>query len=66
MLITSVWFSNRNEPSAVQPNTTKELAEDCLLESEISCLFLSLSSKYTDNERNVIDDALHADIERGA
>jgi hypothetical protein len=34
-----------------------------LLESQKSCFFLL--PKYTDNERNVIDDAVHANIERG-
>jgi hypothetical protein len=55
MLITSVWFSNRNQSSAVQPNTTQELADDCLLNPR----------NYTDNERDVINDAVHAKIERG-
>jgi hypothetical protein len=34
-----------------------------LLETQKSCFFLL--PKYTDNERNVINDAVHATIERG-
>jgi hypothetical protein len=34
-----------------------------LLGSQKSCFFLLL--KYTDNERNVIDDAVHTNIGRG-